>query len=510
MLTDYEIEAAAAELVEYQQSDRLSQLLESYSNLLRSYKRLKSDYEEEREAREKYKQMAKHQERNPFVLVLVDGDGYIFNDNLLSQRAAGGATAAQMMNDEIKNSLRHKGLEHCHVMVRVYANVLGLSKALGRANLAGLEARSLAPFIANFNRAYGLTEFVDAGQLKENTDFKLRELLRLYAENSQCKHIYFAACHDVGYISELTPFSGNADKFTLIKSQSARFHDEFSKLGMGVEELRGVFRNSPLDMALPYRPASLESVQVSNPPPVTTKPTPPPVGPKLPATPNGNKKQKVCEFYSAGNCRFGKICKNLHIEPAPDDVSFQSPNIRNVKVSTFSEVAGNSDHVGTTSLARLPKKSDIPSGLVAVNNRDHRLDAAIAIPDPNAIARLRARVEKKRVCNAFHLNGFCNAGNRCEYDHEPLEEGSLSALESLARSQPCPRRAACRNEHCTHGHVCQNPDCKNRGGTSKNHCKLPWIAHHEDFAVAKYVPAVVKSRAVSVADNSSRSSITSF
>src|SRR5207248_1290107 len=117
MLNDKEIERAAAQLADYRRSDVLARLLDQHAVLIDDYKRLKSDYEEERESREKYKQMAKNQERNPFVLVLVDGDGYVFNDSLLSKRAEGGANAAQMLNEEVKASLRRKGLEHCQVMV---------------------------------------------------------------------------------------------------------------------------------------------------------------------------------------------------------------------------------------------------------------------------------------------------------------------------------------------------------------------------------------------------------
>ncbi|KAK4112481.1 hypothetical protein N656DRAFT_753415, partial [Canariomyces notabilis] len=264
MLTDQEIARAAARLAEFRRSDALSQLLDQYEVLLDDYKRLKSDYEEEREAREKYKQMARDQERNPFVLVLVDGDGYVFNESLIAQRAEGGSSAAQMLNDEIKASLRRKGLEHCQVMVRIYANVFGLSKALSKVGLGGNESRSLGPFIASFNRCYGLTEFVDAGQLKENADFKVRALLRLYADNAQCKHVYLAACHDVGYISELAPFMGNSAKFTLINSPGIHFHEEFTKLGMGIEEFRGVFRSTPLEGSLPFRPLTSHNVNAKS------------------------------------------------------------------------------------------------------------------------------------------------------------------------------------------------------------------------------------------------------
>ena len=80
MLAEKELEQAAAQLAEFRaatdrQHETLSQVLKSYTALMEDYKRLKSDYEEERDSRERYKQMAKGQERNPFVLVLIDGDG---------------------------------------------------------------------------------------------------------------------------------------------------------------------------------------------------------------------------------------------------------------------------------------------------------------------------------------------------------------------------------------------------------------------------------------------------
>ena len=172
MLNERELEQDAAQLDNFRQAsskhqETLSQTLEKYTTLMENYKRLRSDYEEERDARERYKQMAKGQERNPFVLVLVDGDGMIFEDDLVSGGADGGQRAAHLLNDAIRRSLRGRGLEHCQIMVRIYANLVGLSKALSRAKLVGAEKRSLAPFVANFNRSYEMFDFVDAGELKE-------------------------------------------------------------------------------------------------------------------------------------------------------------------------------------------------------------------------------------------------------------------------------------------------------------------------------------------------------
>ncbi|RYP31910.1 hypothetical protein DL766_004195 [Monosporascus sp. MC13-8B] len=489
MLSDQEIEHNAKQLADYKRSDTLPDILERYANLIEDYKRLKSDYEEEREGRERYKQMARGQERNPFVLVLVDGDGYVFDDELVRDGTEGGSRAAKRLNDTVKHSLRRKGLEGCEIMVRAYANLVGLSKALYKVGLCGAEKRSLAPFTAGFNRSYGLNDFVDAGELKENADFKLRAMLRLYAENAQCKHIYFAACHDVGYVSELIPYRGNRDRFTLISTPSLRFHDEFAKLGMNVEELPGVFRTAPLDSV--YKPG------VSWGP---SKPLGAALSPAATTSPASDG-QKICQFYQIGKCKYGKGCKNQHIDTR--QFSFQTGRAakpENDPSNSFSRVVdqlsastrenSNSDlsHM-RNEFSLLPRNDEIPKGYVAINQTEHRLDVYIPPPSSEVMARFKLRSENRKLCNNKHLAGSCeNEG--CEYDHNPVPDDLKPALELLSRSMPCPKRGACRNANCIYGHVCQRADCKHRGG--KVFCRFPYLTHFESLALDSVVPGVAK------------------
>jgi molecular chaperone GrpE (heat shock protein) len=70
MLNDNELAETSLKLQDFhlqhaKQQETLAEVLEKYETLIESYKRLKSDYEEERDSRERYKQMARGQERNP-------------------------------------------------------------------------------------------------------------------------------------------------------------------------------------------------------------------------------------------------------------------------------------------------------------------------------------------------------------------------------------------------------------------------------------------------------------
>jgi hypothetical protein len=64
--------------------------------------------------------------------------------------------------------------EQCQIMIRAYANVLGLSRVLAQAGFVKEETRWLSPFIPEFTRAQDLFDFVDAAEKKEGSDFKIR------------------------------------------------------------------------------------------------------------------------------------------------------------------------------------------------------------------------------------------------------------------------------------------------------------------------------------------------
>lgn len=505
MLTEGEMEQYATQVATFhdtntQHQDILKSILEKYAALMEDYKRLKSDYEEERDSRERYKQMARGQERNPFVLVLVDGDGYVFDDDLVSSGAEGGQRAAQLLDDAVKRSMRDRGLDHCRVMVRVYANLVGLSKALARSNIVGKEKRSLAPFTANFTRSNDLFDFVDAGELKENADFKIRAMFRQFVENAQCRHIYFAGCHDVGYINELTPYASNRDRITLIKTYA--FHPEFTRLGMRVEDFPNIFRTTPLS----GEPIAHKLA------PSPAKVTPVPRAPSAIGTASNNQ---VCYFFQKGSCKYGKNCHNLHIKQTVngqigpnagnlndiknwrDDASNSRPSLpfrmSNLAKGDNDVMSGNFAANNNTNDAQtaadfstvLPQEADIAEGQIPLNKDGYRLDPYAPSPSPSDHEAFKTRTARQKLCNGYQITDHCAQGDACPYDHGPVPPRMLDTLRYVAYSNPCPRKGACRRVACYYGHVCQKADCKYRGG--KGFCKFGPYVHAQDLNFAGFV-----------------------
>ncbi|KAK2765195.1 hypothetical protein FQN54_008894 [Arachnomyces sp. PD_36] len=207
MPTDAELENISGRLHTFMVSseehhDTLQLLIQEHQNLVESYRQLKSDYEDEKIARRKYKKLAKAKvnpqvssevspkEPNPFVLLLVDGNGYVFREGFLRADVEGGISAARTLSDSIKEVLiprLGKDAEQYRVMVRVYANLAGLSRTLSRVGMARNESRSLAAFMSGFTSSQELFEFVDAGE-GNGCSSKMKEMFRLYGESCKKSH----------------------------------------------------------------------------------------------------------------------------------------------------------------------------------------------------------------------------------------------------------------------------------------------------------------------------------
>jgi hypothetical protein len=113
------------------------------------------------------------------------------------------------------------------------------------------------------------------------------ETFGLFIESAQCKHIFFAGCHDTGYLSLLTPRIKSASgRITLIRGPG--FHQDFANLGFDTLDLPTVFRSSPL-MDAGYASSNKDQTK----PPVAPKALNSRTDPSKPIMPA----KRFCVFY---------------------------------------------------------------------------------------------------------------------------------------------------------------------------------------------------------------------
>ncbi|KKY13936.1 putative zinc finger ccch-type protein [Diplodia seriata] len=461
MLGDAQLDACESQVRSFrmmngQYYETLQEILRKYESLVEDYRTLRSDYEEEKENREKYKRQARGQEKNPFVLLLVDGDGYTFKDHLIKSSRDGGVSAAQLLSNEMRDRLRKIGsLDHCRIVVRIYSNFASVSHALSRQGLAGPHARSIAPLAAAFTGSKSFFDYVDAGESSDCVAIKVEETFRLFAEAGQCKHIFFAGCHDARYVPLLSPHLGKADKITLIKAPAHQ--PEYHSLGLPVVSFSSVFRDSPM---AGWNPGTTTIKGTVN------KPT---IVPPEPV--NGTLQQRSDSKWVSDTPWQPKVKDTMSPPERPEPKKFNS---------------------AFTTAADLPRPTPETEGNIPINKYGDRLDFYLPRPTAEEYAAYHSTIKEpgRKPCNEYQLRGHCPSfasGRDCEYDHNPLSSELFHVLKVIVQGYPCPKQGECRKSDCYNGHVCQRPGC--RGGPP---CKFKndYRAHNLDPKVAEWVSAI--------------------
>ncbi|KAF2652677.1 hypothetical protein K491DRAFT_695392 [Lophiostoma macrostomum CBS 122681] len=529
MLADGKIDSLDTHLEQFKLNNQTNQndlqiVLKEYSQLLDDYKTLKQAYIDKGTGVQRGPLIDVEDPqgaRNPYVLVLIDGNSYIFNDELIKDKEEGGMKAARMLNSAVEKYLRDALPEarDCRLVVRIYADVTGLSKQLAKAKLVGLEKRSLAAFTAGFTRAIGLCDFVDALD-GEGTKFKIRETFKLGAGDSSCSHILYAACHDASYLAPLVPYSGLRNKITLV--QGAGFNSEFHQFGLPVTQFPTLFRWSELPPAAPTTKA-ISTDRTTNPlKALASRPatqshsshtrdnswgnsaygfdtthsnndSPTTYGQHAnegwgKATDSAKYQTVPCRYFQKGFCKNGNKCTFRH--PAQNlsqnGLSHSSPL---PPTHTSSSPLPPLTPLTHKTLSTLPT-STIPH-FIPLNSTSHRLDTLLTPPPASAWTLYTSRFRTQKLCNSYHLEGICTSF-ACPFDHSALEPETRQVLEYVVRQRACPRGGGCRNTGCVYGHVCQKVGCAGGGAGAGvgdgGKCRMGRSMHGLDLRVASMVP----------------------
>lgn len=133
------------------------------------------------------------QARDPFILVLIDGDGMIFDDRLIKKGEAGGKESASSLwnhtRDYVHDVVPDLAAEY-KIVVRIYANLKGLGDVCHRASILENPA-TIENFARGFTGSKQLFDFVDVGIGKDRADEKISGRIRIHCLNNMKENLNY-------------------------------------------------------------------------------------------------------------------------------------------------------------------------------------------------------------------------------------------------------------------------------------------------------------------------------
>ncbi|KAI1388495.1 uncharacterized protein F4822DRAFT_429114 [Hypoxylon trugodes] len=341
--------------------------------------------------------------RNPYVMVLVDGDNVIFKEQLINQGAEGGKKAVQELCQSVLERFAPDKEAETEIFVKVVASVPGLIKALKRDGCVKSETL-LSAFMTGFNQAKATCDFVDIGYSKEGVMAQIFECARFHLRNFDCKQVILGLSHDAACTPTLRKLAQDDDvkpRITVLEGCPKAV--EIEDTGISVITFEKIFRSTKLGGHSCKESSSLDGYSYAakakagaSPPPKITLP--------IPLKEKGPPKKDVPKATSPQ--------KELQGLPAPEEKA-------------------------------TPKWTLAPRGL----------DPPIH-PEPAALERVRIRHTETKLCNNHYLRGPCETP-RCPFEHgyKPTKS-EKEVILYFCRLKPCVRGQLCEEEDCPYGHNC--------------------------------------------------------
>ncbi|KAJ0415236.1 hypothetical protein BJY00DRAFT_293747 [Aspergillus carlsbadensis] len=400
-----------------------------------SYRDDSRRYRAERDA------LASEKRKLSSVSVLVDGDGMNFLERFIQDGKNGGHDAARALIHAVKDHMKKVDPEASPATsynIRVFANVLGLTKLYRETNLLR-PGEDLSNFIRGFNMESPLCDFIDAGDGKECADVKIKGLFAEDFNNIHCQHIFFCASADSGYARVLGPHRGS-QKISLVEGTA--FPREMAELAgsFDITSFPDVFMSTKLE-----RPARVLS-------------------PPIQETPSSAIAAALAPSPTAA--------------PAPAAVPAPISNYASAAKSAAAAPAVIA--ITPSKVTTAPKTKAKPRLLVCLNARNQRVDSHIKTSSKEGLAAIKRR----KLCNQYHLQGYCHntaTYGSCAHEHGPdLSAQELNDLAWIARSSPCYNGLSCRDVDCISGHRCAYGDyCTHK------ECKFHKDLHAVDTVIVR-------------------------
>ncbi|KAJ5279118.1 hypothetical protein N7478_004490 [Penicillium angulare] len=429
--------------VDQQKNQLIEDLLQRVTDLENSFQREKLDHERETrfnrdiqlhemELMQQISQIKTIMDREPFVVVLLDGEGIIFKDEFLQLGEEGGRSAAKHfctgMHTYLVNNL--SSITTPKIIVKLYLNVKGFVETCVRSGTIS-DPATVHDFIRGFNETMSYSEIVDIGSAKN----KANEKIQGCASNPE----YATFLQDTLSDGDLTGRVSLVEGITFDKELDA-VNGSFR-----IAKFPEIFRSSkiapiyvaPWKTSLPSRSllTPSPSQQLSNPPPLSRTST---------------------------NTSASGLGAPLSISTPPVVKSNESPDFQVVRSKTS----------GSTPVRSVERNK--------YGQRVDRLDfKSIPRDDLN-------RLKKLKLCNYYFLLGECPNEENCYHDHDrKLTKQELHILSAIARMTPCRFGLECDDPECIYGHRCPQSEPGKKTCFRGDTCRFEPVAHGIDTNIVK-------------------------
>ncbi|CAN8103318.1 unnamed protein product [Discula destructiva] len=390
---------------------------------------------------------------NPYVVILIDGDGCHFQKRFIEQGVEGGKQAAYALRKAILHESPAGHGSGVEVTARFIANLAGLAY-ITRASGTVENEGTVRQFTSGFTQAMASFDFIDVGSGKERADTKIKEAIRWHLKNHNCKQIVVGISFDSGYASFLDDVLVDEEsrrRITILEGPPS--HRDLVAHRLHTVNLNGdVLRADKLE-ALAYQTPIYVDRRLSNVTPMTITPPATIAGmlplPPPPAAPSNAGPQADSDGHQipAAQSSYATAIKTAS---PPPQINLPIP-LKNKVV-------------------KAPVKSTNKTPLWNPGARG--LDAPLEVHQPS-LDNIKKRKDHKKLCNNHYLRGPCAKGDLCCFEHNyRASEQEKIAISFLARQNPCTSGQDCDVEDCIYGHHCPSTIS---GQCTHSYCKFkPW------------------------------------
>jgi len=448
--------------------------------------------------------------RDPFVLVLIDGADLVFRNNLLRDGDVGGRRAAAALHHAINEyvfSTVDDLPPETKVCVRIYADLEDLSRLFVQNGITS------SPKFASFTRGFiqykalfdivnvysqGRESIIDKVEGMRDSTLSLFRIMLTHRTAQFTQHLWDLHCrHIILGCSDGGIYAPILQKI----AQDEDFHSRISLLS-GVP-LRGgllhlpfqstripdVFRNTRIEQH-----KDLDYIQSLEPMPLNVLPsvigtplgvlTPPLSTPTL-SVRSDSRQEKA----HSGTTLAEKT--HLRTNSVASSANSGSENTTTPKPMTWASVSKKSAALPVTVSSKLLLKASPLPG-IRRNKLGQRLD-----PSPPEYKKDEvSRVKKLKLCNPHYLQGGCfQRDAKCTHEHDyKCTKSELETLKLVARMSCCVHGSACSDVKCIYGHNCPFPvaqegSMRGKGCLNGETCRFPPHMHGMDMIPVRYVKA---------------------